>query len=624
MNGLERGSRKVFLLAAVLFVMTIAAHAPALRGGFIWDDDRYVTENPLLKSADGLRAIWFKPSAFPQYYPMVLTSFWVESRVWGLEPLGYHATNVMLHALNACLVFVVLRSLAVPGAWLAAAIFAVHPVHVESVAWVTERKNLLSAFLVLLSVAAYCRFVGWFGPRDPAGESGRSRKTYYGISLVLFLLALLSKTTVCTMPAAMCVLHWAKQGRVTRRAVLRLTPFFALGAVLGLVTVYMEKVFVGARGAEWDFSAMDRLIIAGRALWFYLFKLLWPAPLIFSYPRWEIDDRLWWQYLLPLSAAAAVVLLWAQRRRLGRWPLAGVLIFAGTLVPALGFFDVFPMRYTFVADHFQYLSSIGIIALFPGLLARIVPRRNRDLPAPPALLPALAAPALLLLAALTWNQALIYRSAETLWRDTIRKNPGSWMAAVNLGVLLVDRGETREAASCFRRALELHSPNSKALYGLGRVAQLEGRVDEAIDFFRQSLQVTPAFIPPRFDLATALARRGDFQEARSRYLEILRIQPDHVKAYANLGTLSAQQGAWTEALSYFNRALQLEPGNPRRHNSVALAFMSLGRLPEAEAGYRESLRMNPDDVETRTQLGAVLLRLGKTAAAAEYLSVQRR
>lgn len=621
--GKESRCRTAVLLALLLLAMTVAAHFPALQAGFIWDDDRYVTGNALLRSASGLREIWVRPSLFPQYYPMVLTSFWAEYRLWGLDPRPYHTANVVLHAVNACLVFFLLRTLAVPGAWLAAALFALHPVHVETVAWVTERKNLLSALFALSSLLAYCSFLGWSGllaPDNPTGGNGKSRKRLYTLSLVLFLLALLSKTTACAMPAVLCLLHWRKAGRITKKDLLPLAPFFGSGVALGLVTVYMEKVSVGAKGAEWSFSFLERLLIAGRALWFYVSKLCWPAELVFSYPRWKIDAGLWWQYLFPLSAAAVIVLLWVQRRRWGRWPLTAVLIFAGTLLPALGFFDVYPMRYSFVADHFQYLASVGIIPLFPALLTRLFSGNHRGAPTTRALLACVFAPVLLLLAVLTWKQAQIYRDQETLWRDTIRKNPASWMASMNLGVLLIERGESGEAAALFRKVLELRPANATSLYGLGRIAAQEGRTEEAISLFRQSLTVLPDFIAPRFALATALARRGAVDEARSLFFEILRVRPDDTKVYTNLGALSAQQGAWNDALMYFSAALRLEPGSAKRHGNVGLALMNLGKLSDAEASYREAVRLDPGDAEAHTQLGAVLVRQGKLAEAGEHLS----
>lgn len=565
------------ILAAVLVVLTVASYLPAGQAGFIWDDDRYVTGNELLRSGAGLYRIWFEPSAFPQYYPLVLTSFWLEYHAWGLSPQGYHLSNVALHAANAVLAWLLLRSLNVPGAWLAAAIFALHPIHVESVAWVTERKNLLSAFFALLSLRTYVRFESRDGVFGTGRVGGRSGSLLYGAAFVAFALALLSKTTACSVPAVLLVLLWWRRGAVRAGDGARLAPFFALGVFMGLVTVNMEATYVRATGQEWAFSFPERVLIAGRALWFYAAKLCWPSGLTFSYPRWVIDPGQWWQYLYPLAALASVAALWFARKRLGRGPLAAVLIFAGTLFPALGFFNTYPMRYSFVADHFQYLPSIALIALVPALAARILPGR---LPArAKGRAPALAAAALLLLplGILTWNQALVYRNAETLWRDTIRKNPRSWMAQTNLGFLLLGEGRVADAARAFNTSLQIKPETPKALFGLGRVAAERGNLEEAVRLLRRSLEIFPGNPAARLTLANTLARRGDAAAARLEYLELLRAGHSSAKVAGNLGTLAAERGDWAEALHFFTLALEAEPGSALRRRNVELARANLER-----------------------------------------------
>ena len=396
------------------------------RAGFIWDDDSYVTNNTPLRTVDGLRGIWGKPGTTIQYYPLVFTSFWVEYQVWKLQPLGYHLVNVLLHALNAVLLWRVLRRLEIPGAWWAAAIFALHPVGVESVAWITERKNVLSGLFYLLAVLAYLRF----RPLT-AGEPARAPDwRLYWLALGLFVCALFSKTVTCSLPAVLLLLVWWKNGRVERRDVLALAPLFVLGAASGFMTTWMEKHSVGASGAEWALSFVQRCLVAGRALWFYTGKLFWPRHLTFIYPRWEIDASVAWQYLFPVAALVVLIALWLLRSRIGRGPLVAVLFFAGTLVPALGFFDVFPFRYSYVADHFQYLACIGLISLAVSMGTAICRRagtwgRTLGMVA--------AAIVMLILGVSTWRQARIYQDLTTLWRDTLMKNPQCWMAHANLG-----------------------------------------------------------------------------------------------------------------------------------------------------------------------------------------------
>ena len=347
---------------------------PALRGGFNWDDDAYVTNNLTLRSVHGLSQIWGQLTATPQYYPLVFTSFWLEYHLWGLNPLGYHVVNVLLHALAAMLLWRVLVRLQLPGAWLAAGIFALHPVAVESVAWVTERKNVLSAVFYFAAALAYLRW------RDDGTTTTGLRATsswrslvLYLLSLALFICALFSKTVTASLPAALLLVIWWKHGRIAGRDVWPLLPFFVAGAALGLVTSWLERTHVGANGPEWALSFFDRCLIAGRALWFYAGKLFWPANLTFIYPRWQIDPGIWWQWLFPAAAIALVMILWSLRGRIGRGPLVAVLFFAGTLLPALGFANVYPMRYSFVADHFQYLASVGLIVLAAAGLTKNLP-----------------------------------------------------------------------------------------------------------------------------------------------------------------------------------------------------------------------------------------------------------
>ena len=551
--------------------MTAVSYLPALRAGFIWDDDRYVTGNELLRSGDGLRRIWLEPSAFPQYYPLVLSSFWLERHAWGLNPRGYHLTNVALHAANAVLAWLLLRSLGVPGAWLAAAIFALHPVHVESVAWVTERKNLLSGFFALLSLRTYVGLESRDGVFGAGRAGGRRGVLLLCAAFAAFALALLSKTTACSVPAVLLVLLWWRRGAVSPGDGVRLAPFFAFGIFMGLVTVNMETTYVRATGPEWSFSFAERVLIAGRALWFYAAKLCWPSGLTFSYPRWAIDPARWWQHLYPLAAAAVAAALWSARRRLGRGPLAAALIFAGTLVPALGFFNTYPMRYSFVADHFQYLSSLALIALVPGLAARVLPDRLPD--GAKGRAPALAAAAALLLAlgTLTWNQTLVYRNAETLWRDTIRKNPGSWMAQTNLGFLLLGEGRVDDAARAFEASLRIKPDTPKALYGLGRVEAERGNLQDAVRLLRRSVEMFPGNEAARLTLANTLARSGDAAAARLLYLELLASGHSTAKVAGNLGALAAAREDWAEALHYFTLALEEDPHSALRQRNVEMA-----------------------------------------------------
>ena len=492
----------------VLVVATLAAYQPAWNGAPVWDDDGHITRVDL-RSGEGLARIWLSPGATQQYYPLAHSAFWLQHRLWADDPRGYHLVNIVLHALSACLLALMLRRLAVPGAWLAAFVFALHPVHVESVAWISELKNVLSGFFYLAAALVWLRLydaetlptasvpksttprTGSVGARRRRAHA--ARVATYGLSLSLFVLAALTKTVTVTLPAALLIAMWWRDGwplapprsghaqraptptlalgRPLRGEVLRLIPFFLLGGCAALVTIWFERTLIGAAGSDFDLTLVERGLVAGRALWFYLAKLLWPATLTFIYPRWNVSQTEWWQYLYPLGVIGLLAAAWIWRGR-SRATLAALLYFLVTLFPALGFFNIYPFRYSFVADHFQYLASIGIIALICGGLATLLHARHGGPASPsasvgPASLPVwlhsvtLAAAVCLVgtLAFLTWRQAHDYTDAETLYRATLARNPASWMAHNNLAVEMLRAGggddRVREAAAHAAEAIRL-------------------------------------------------------------------------------------------------------------------------------------------------------------------------
>lgn len=498
----------------VLVAMTLLAYLPATTAGYIWDDDYYVYDNPTLKDAGGLGRIWLEPGATPQYYPLVHSTYWIEYRMWGAKPGGYHVVNILLHGLGAVLLWRLLSRLAVPGAWVAAAVFAVHPINVESVAWITERKNTLSGVFYLASALA---FLGW---RLPRGPETRGSPWRYLAALVFFLCALLSKTVTASLPAALMLVLWWKSGRITMRDVRALAPLVVLGIAFGAMTVWMERQTVGAVGAAWDHTLLERCLIAGRALWFYAGKLVFPSPLVFVYPRWHIDAGQWWQYLFPAAAVAVVVALWLARRRIGRGPLAAVLFFAGTLVPALGFFNVYPMRFSYVFDHFQYLAGIGIVTLIVGAGFAAATRLGAQGRAAAAGGSALI---LVVLGMLTWRQSFIYADEETIWRDTLARNPEAWIAHTNLGFIRMNQGRLAEAIDHSRASLRIYPDGADANANLGIALHLTGDHAEALEHLRAALRGKPTNIQAHYFAALALVWLGRPDEAIEHLREAIRI-----------------------------------------------------------------------------------------------------
>jgi len=505
--------------AVALALGTLIAYVPAMRGGFVWDDDYYVTHNRALRDIDGLVRIWLVPGTTPQYYPLVHTTFWLEYHLWGQRPAGYHIVNVLLHIAGALLLWLVLQRLAVPGAWFAAAIFAVHPVHVESVAWITERKNVLSGALYLGALLAYIRFARLDLPRIIRPRFWQ----WYALAFALFVCALFAKTVTCSLPAVILLLLWWKRDRLDWRDIVPLGPMFLVGLLMGLFTAWVEKRYVGVGGPEWMLSVTDRCLIAGRAVWFYVGKLLWPAKLTFIYPRWRIDSGVWWQYLYPAAALALLAVLWLLRGRIGKGPLVAALFFGGTLGPALGFVNVYPMRYSFVADHFQYLASLGPICLFAALAVTWAARTGRARPYVP---PVLAAALLATLGFLTWRQGHVYHDIETLWADTLAKNPAAWVAHSNLGSVLTVQGRIEEAIAHEIASLRLNPDQWDVHYNLGVTLEARGEWEEALRHYREAVRLRPGSARARTALGAALFRAGRVDEAFEHVSEALRLNPD--------------------------------------------------------------------------------------------------
>lgn len=616
--------------ASLLIVVVLIVYIPAIRGQYIWDDDYYVTNNRTLTSLAGLGRIWFEIGATIQYYPMVFTTFWMEHHLWGLDPHGYHTVNVLLHACGALLLFGVLRKLSVPAAGLAAAVFALHPVHVESVAWITERKNVLSGVFYLASMLLYLRFAE---SRDEPNKKPTNWRAYFA-ALVLYACALLSKTVTCSLPAALVLLLWWKRKRLTLADLAPLLPMFAVGLVLGLTTVWVEREHVGAKGAMWDLSAPERCLIAGRALWFYVAKLVWPTSLTFSYPKWSIDTGLWWQYLFPAAAIALVASLWMLRRRVGKGPLVGALLFGGTLLPALGFIDIYPMRFSFVADHFQYLASIAVTTLLVVAAARGVAtmgssRKSATRGASDALQNRLSevGPAsilLIVLAILTWRQAGVYYDQVTLWKDTIAKNPTSWMAHNNLGQYLGKLGRRDEAFEHFTAAVKLRPDYVLAQKNLGDIYIWRRELDVAERHYREAIRIEPRYAEAHSSLGVALAQQGKMDEAIVYMEQAVTLKPTYTAGHTNLGLALAGSGRFDDAVQAYNNALKTDPTSPDAYFNMALALSILGKTSEAIASYKNATRYRPTYADAFFNLGNLYLKLGRhDEAATAYRNVLR-
>ncbi len=647
----------------LLVTATFLAYLPALRGSFVGDDDTWTTQmSGRLQNLSGLRTMWFHLTALQQYYPLSGTTFWLDYQLWKFWTPPYHLENVLLHALAALLFWRLLLRLQLPGAWLAAALFALHPVMVESAAWITERKNVLSLALYLAAFLAYERFAPWgtddqrLGTRtatiapvpDPARHP-RHSALFYGLAFGLFLGALLAKTTAFSLPAAILLIGWWKRGQIRWRAdVLPTLPFFALALGLCTLTAWLEKNHVGAQGPDFALTFPQRCLVAGRAFWFYLGKLFWPVQLCFVYPRWQPNPGVWWQWLYPVTAMGTMLGLWLARARLGRGPITALFFFVGTLFPVLGFMNAYFMRYSFVCDHWVYLPSLGPLALAAALGSGAAEQLRRRW-----LIYGVAVMVLAGLGTLTWRQCGMYANVETLWRTTITRNPDCWLAHnnlgtallnkqgnldepiqhferalqlkpdypeahVNLGVAQAKQGKLKEATQHFERALQLEPDYPETHVDLGVVQAAQGRLDEAIQHYERALQLDPDYTEAHNNLGIALADRGKLDEAVQQYERVLQLKPDYAEAHNNLGIALADQGKSNEAIQHFERALQLKPDYVEAHYNLGIALADQGELDEAIQHYRRALQLKPDYADALNNLGFALAKQGRWDEAIQH------
>lgn len=604
----------------LVVLLALAAYSSSLRGDFIWDDDDYVQKNVLLRSPGGLWMIWAEPSATPQYYPLVHSTFWIEYHLWGLWPMGYKLVNLALHTASALLLWRILGKLAVPGAFFAAAIWAMHPVNLESVAWITERKNVLSGLFYLLSLAAYLRFDEVQNPESEV-STPKSSPGWYLTALALFACALLSKTVTATLPVVLGLLLWRRHGRLVWRMILPLLPLVLIGAAMGLTTAWIERAHVGAVGREFEWTGLQSIMIAGWAVLFYLWKLFWPVDLSFIYPRWAINA---WGTLHLLGFALVVLALaasWLLRRRIGRGPFVAAGCFVVTLFPALGFLNVYPMRYSFVADHFQYLASIAPIALIAGIAATwLGSRPARRI---------VAAAVLVLSGILTWRQGRIYESRFTLFTDVIQKNPRSWMAYSNLGHVFVHRaeafqreGNTQQSAASqaravgyYEKALEVGGDFPEPWWNVGIARLQEGNLAEAKALFERAIQVDQTFAQAYMSLGNVAKAQGNASLAELNYEAAIRLYPGYAEAMFNLGTLRESLGRMEDAIRAYEAAVRVQPAYVNAHFNLGNCYRLSSRPDQAIAQYEICVNLDPAHWTAWMNLGATWLRVGELTRA---------
>ncbi len=585
----------------VLVLLAAASYIPALRGGFVWDDS-IITTLDSVRDWGGIWKIWFDPrGAFihgetgeGHYWPLLYSTFWLEHKLWGFAPAGYQAVNVLLHLANTVLLWRLLARLGVPGAWFAAALFAAHPVHAESVAWIIARKDVLSGLFYLLAFTAWVRFLESPGP-------GR-----YASALLLFAAGMLCKTVVVTLPAALLILQWWREGRVTRGDVLRLLPFFAVGFAFAVGdTLYYKDIEAVSLG----YSALERALIAARALCFYAGKLAWPAGLAVVYPHWDVSAGSPVAWACAAAAAGTVAALWFLRRRVGRGPLACVLFFAVTLSPVLGFIDYGYMQFSFVADRYQYLAGAGLMVLFAAAGARVAGKLPRG--AGRAALGA-ALVLLVVLGALTWNHSGVFKDEVTLFGHILSRNPQARSIHGNLGLALYRNDQFEEAEKHLLRALELDPGNRNVSQNLAEALRMQDRHEESLEWYRTVIGLDPGYSNAYAGMGDVLFKLGRYGEAASSMKRVLELDPDHPEAFSVnvlIARALGELGRRDESEEYYRRAAEINPGSADTFHGEGESLRERGRYEESLRSYRDAIKANPGAAQSYAAMGDALFRL---------------
>jgi tetratricopeptide (TPR) repeat protein len=621
--------------AAILALAVFIAYFPSLSGGFIWDDAILLTQNSLIVAPDGLHRIWRTTEPI-DFWPLTNTTFWLEWRLWGMCSAGCHATNLVLHIAASLLIWAILRKLFIPGAFLAALIFALHPVNVESVAWIAQRKNTLSMLFFLLSILWYLKadmhtaIVGMAPARSRKGPWVREKTFlsfilhpsschfWYWLSFAAFVSAMLSKGSAAVLPALVLGIIWWRR-RLIKWDLLRTAPFFIVAAALSLVNIWFQnRDFVESIR---DAGFLERIMDAGAVAWFYLYKALLPLNLIFIYPQWNIQtgNFLWW---LPLLAAVVVAaVLWLYRKTWGRPFLFAWGFFCVSLLPVMGLTDVYFMKYSLVADHYQYTAVIGIIALTTAGWSTWHAKTNGPIH---CAVNCLAAIVVLALASLTWRQSGLYHDAMTLYQATLERNPKCWMAYNNLGLIFEEKGDLKKALDYYNQSILFNPKNAEAYNNLGGLMLKTGQLPKAIAQYELALRYKQNFAEAHNNLGMALVNIGRLQDAIEHYEQALRLRPNYAETQNNLGQVLAQTDRPLEAIKCYEQALTLKPDFPEAQYNLGLLLLQTGRPRESIKYFEQSLKLKPDYFITHNNLGTALLRTGRLEEAIEHYEQARR
>jgi tetratricopeptide (TPR) repeat protein len=597
---------RLILQALVIAAAVLLIYWPALHGGWLVDDDVAITNNTIVQSPTGLWSIWFEPGHQIDYYPVKASVQWMQWRLWGMDTLGYHLTNVLLHIVGALLVWRLLSKFHLRLAWLGGLIFAVHPVQVESVAWISELKNTLSLPPFLLAMCAYLDYE----------EHGKSKD--YWLALGLFLVAMLCKLSVVLFPLVILLYAWWRRGRIGWRDLKASAPFFLISLLVGLITI--QSGIWNQRFTHTDPGAMPvggllaRLDAVGLSLSFCFSKAFLPVGLLPIYPKWTIDPSSTVQFLPWLVLGGVIGWLWTIRERWGRHALLGLGFFLIYLAPCPGFIPAPDMAFTWVMDHFLYLPIIGLIGLVVAALGRI----EIELPASFRFYGiGLLAVIVALLAFGSHSYAKMFINQETLWTYELQHNPDAYVAHNNLGNALLGTGRLPEAMEQYELALQIKPDLADTHYNLGNALLQMGRLPEAMEQYEQALRLKPDYVLAYNNLGDALQQAERLPEAMEQYEQALRLKPEDAETHYNLGHTLLLSGRAPEAIQQFELALQIKPDDAETHYYLGNALFRAGRSPEAIDQYEQALSIKPEYAEAHGNLGFALQQTGHLPEAME-------
>jgi tetratricopeptide (TPR) repeat protein len=606
-----------WLVAVLLGLVTIALYWPAMRCDFIsLDDPAYVTANPHVQGGlnwEGVKWAFYNTEQASYWAPLMWLSHMLACQFFGLNAWGHHLINVLLHAANTALVFLVFQRMT-RATWrslILAALFGWHPLRVESVAWVTERKDVLSGFFGLLTLYFYARYVeksevaSRKSETNPPTASSFLPSPFYWLSSFFFALGLMSKAMLVTMPCVLLLLdYWPlqrfKQSRAWR-LVMEKIPFFALALAASVVTFVVQKQGGAVMTVE-NFPLGARVGNALISYCRYLGKTFWPTDLAVFYPHpgyWPLAKVL----LAGVFLCGISVLLYMQRGRYA-FLLMGWLWFVGTLVPVI---QLVQSGGQAMADRFTYVPSLRVLILVIWGAYELA----RGRPYHKIALAAAGSAAIVLCLAVTRQQLGFWKNSETIYRHTLEVTENNLIVHYNLGDALVKEGQIDEAISQFRKAIRLKPDYALTHNNLGIAFLDHGQTDEAIGQFQEAIRLTPDFAEAYYNLGNALLRKGQTDEAISHYQEAIRLKADYALAHNNLGDALLKKGQTIEAISQFQEAIHLKPDFAEAHNNLGDAFLDQGQTDEAISQYQQVVRLKPDFAPTHYNLGNALLKKGQ-------------